>query len=202
LKQGTLPCGFSIAGVATFGPTLSIAISAQLNKLTVSGSVTFGLNMNLPGSITRADLFNSKGNAIDGGRFIPNFTPIQPSVNVQATVQGQIGRQLALAIEASLFGTGTSTGLVLLAPTLVANVQANVNTQGGVCNNSNIRAGISFAFGFGAHFDAFGSLQPTANFPNRGNILTAQQSLFSTCMALAKRVESTPTGIASLALLV
>lgn len=197
VKTVALPGGFSILGVAKFGPTLSVGISAQLNTINIAGAATFGVNVNIPDSSARADLFNSKGNSISGGRFIPIFTPIPPTLQVQANIQGQIGPQLILAIEASLFDTGASAGLALLVPSVIANIQASTNSQGGVCNNPNIRTGFSFGVNVGAQLDYFGGLDPATKLPNRNTAFATQVPIFSTCVGVRKRAEATPTGVAS-----
>ncbi|KAJ8116690.1 hypothetical protein OPT61_g1940 [Boeremia exigua] len=197
LGKVPLPGGFTITGIAAFGPTLSIGIGTQLNTLSIAGSATFGVSMNIPDSIARADLFNSNGNALGGGKFIPNFTPIPPNANAQATISGQIGPQVILAIEATLFTVGASAGLVLVAPALIANVQANLNTQGGVCNNPRARVGVNFALDVGAQLDIFAGLDPAAKLPNRKNVFSAQRNLYSTCLAVAKRSEDVLTDVES-----
>lgn len=193
-KTYTLPGGFEILGVAKFGPTLTLGINAQLTQLNIAGTATFGVTAYIPDSNARADLFNSKGSSIGGGRFVPRFVPIPPTLQVQANIQGQIGPQVVIAIEASLFDTGASAGLAIVAPALIANVQAGFNSQGGICGNPNIRKGFSFGLGVGAQLDYFGGLEPASKVPNRMNALATSINVYSTCVGVRKRAEATPTG--------
>ena len=193
-KTYPLGGGFEIKGIGRFGPQISIGVNAQLN-VNLAGTATFGVNVYVPDSIARADLFNSKGNYIGGGGFKPRFVPIPPSLQVQANIQGQIGPQVVLAVEATLFDTGASAGIALVAPALIADIEATTNTQGGLCNNPNIVKSISFGLGVGAVFDYFGGLEPAKEFPNRENIFSTQVPIYSTCVGVRKRAEPTPTAV-------
>ena len=194
LGQIDLPGGFSISGIASFGPKLRVDVGVSLSSVDASGSATFGANLNIPDSVARADLFSS-GNSIDGGRFVPHFTPIPFTAMGEATLKGSIGPVVTVFIDASIFSKGASAGLVLSVPTLELDAKGSANTQGGVCNNPNTKAGVSFALGVGAAIDGFAGLSPPSDQPNRKNLFSTQVNLYSTCVGVVKRAEATPTPI-------
>ncbi len=193
IKTVALPGGFTIRGIATFGPTLNIGVGAQLNTINATGQVTFGVNLNLPDSTARADLFNSKNNQFTG--FRPTFSSIPPTLKAQANLKGTIGPQLILAIEATIFNKGLSAGLALIAPALITNIQATGNSQGGVCSNANVKAGVSFGVDVGATFDAFAGMGPASGTPNRNNIFSTSTNVYSTCIGIGARAAATPTPV-------
>lgn len=192
LATVSLPGGFSIAGVANFGPTLQIGITTQLSAIDASASASFGVQMSIPeGSIAKVDFSNSQNNELSG--WTPTFNPVPPQFQSEFSVSGSIGPQLTIALEATVLGQGLAAGLALLAPKLEANLQGQVSSTGGVCNDPNADAGLSFGLDIGAEVDAFAGVGKAVDLPGKVAILTTDVNLFTTCIALsAAPVASTP----------
>jgi len=187
-----LPGGFSIAGIANFGPTLQIGINTQLGAITAEAQAKFGVRLDVPqNSIAKVDLKNGKNNQLSG--WIPTFTPIPPSFSSSFSVTASVGPQLIVALEATVFGFGLAAGLALIAPKLEASLSAVGDSAGNVCNVPNADLGVNFGLGIGAELDAFAGAGRPENLPGKFPILTTSANVFSTCLVIETTAAAAPT---------
>ncbi len=186
-----LPGGFSIAGIANFGPTLQISIQSQLSAISGTADASFGVRLDVPAdSIAKVDFSKSANNQLSG--WVPTFTPIPPQFNAEFSVTASIGPQIVVALEATVIGFGLAAGLALIAPQLIGNLAAQVDTAGGVCGVQDAEAGVSFGLGIGAELDAFAGAGKAVDLPGKLPRLSTSVNVFTPCFGTAA---VTPTPI-------
>lgn len=182
LTTFTLPGGVSVAGVIDLGPALVVEAGASIGPVTAEATLSFGVTIAIPDdSKALLDISNTGKNSLT--YFIPQFTPLGPTVDASVSVSGNVGPQVAIEFDATVVGKGVSAGLVLKAPEVDLELSAMASSAG-VCGGTDV-AGIQFNVGIGAELDGFAGVGAASDFPNSTPLLSTSTQLFSTCIGIA-----------------
>lgn len=176
-----------IKGIFEAGPILHVQAEAGISEIEAEVTVSAGVDVTIDSnSQLEFDLFNPDSDNVQG--WTPSFSPQTPSVSGNVSVTANVITQLVLDLEATVFTKGFAVGVMLAAPEIDARLSAAADSAGGVCNDPNAIAGVSFDLGAGAEFDFFAGSEPSdfniQNLPHKKQILTTSTDIFSTCLTI------------------
>lgn len=197
IYQLDLPHLASIPGVFEVGPVLRVQAYADVSKITASANLTTGVDVTIDSSShVDFDLFHP--DSYSTGGWMPSFAVQTPSASDNVSVSANVGTEIILDLEASVFSVGLMAGLALVAPEISADLSFATDAAGGICNTDDGTAGLSFDLGVGAELDVFAGLNAdssfdTASLPNKKELFSTSTQLYYTCLAFAS---STPSATA------
>ncbi|KAI9706279.1 MAG: hypothetical protein M1820_004854 [Bogoriella megaspora] len=184
-----------IPGIFEAGPILHVQAQASISEIQTEVTVSAGVDVSIdPNSQIQFDVFNPDSNSVQG--WTPSFHPQTPSVSGNVSVTASVITQLVLDLEATVFTKGLAVGVVLAAPEIDARLSAAANSAGGVCDNPDAIAGVSFDLGASAELDFFAGSVPGSfdiqNLPHKKPILSTSTDIFSTCLTIQTGAPSSP----------
>ncbi|KFH48754.1 hypothetical protein ACRE_004810 [Hapsidospora chrysogenum ATCC 11550] len=169
---------FSILGIAEFSPIITVNGQAEIGSLTAELTTTFGGAVRVPDDRTLR-LFGGS-DSLD-----PEFEAFEPTIGASLELTASISPTVTLEMSARAFGIGATVGVALEAPFLEASLKAEADTGGGVCNDPEGLAGLSFGLDIGARMNFFAGFGEKGEQPNAIEIFSVQTPLVDTCLALA-----------------